>query len=110
MLRCDPVSASAQNYTLSVYLKADHNGRDAWLRGMKMNAEKEHGEAIAFKLSTEWQRYSITGVIPANVSEASYEVRLREPGTIWVDGAQLEIGATATEFEESADHSNPHRP
>jgi hypothetical protein len=77
---------------------------------MKMNAEKVHGEAIALKLSTEWQRYSITGVIPANVSEASYEVRLREPGTIWVDGAQLEIGATATEFEESADHSNPHRP
>jgi hypothetical protein len=110
MLRCDPVSASAQTYTLSVYLKADRNGRDAWLRGMKMNAEKEHGEAIAIKLSTEWQRYSITGVIPANVSEASYEIRLREPGTIWVDGAQLELGATATEFEESADHSNPHRP
>ncbi len=100
MLRCDPVSASAQNYTLSVYLKADHNGRDAWLRGMKMNAEKEHGEAIALKLSTEWQRYSITGQIPANMSEASYEIRLREPGQIWVDGAQLELGATATEFEE----------
>jgi hypothetical protein len=100
MLRCDPVSASAQNYTLSVYLKADHNGRDAWLRGMKMNAEKEHGEAIALKLSTEWQRYSITGQIPANVSEASYEIRLREPGQIWIDGAQLELGATATEFEE----------
>jgi hypothetical protein len=100
MLRCDPVSASAQNYTLSVYLKADHNGRDAWLRGMKMNAEKEHGEAIALKLSTEWQRYSITGQIPANMSEASYEIRLREPGQIWIDGAQLELGATATEFEE----------
>jgi hypothetical protein len=110
MLRCDPVSDAARTYTLSVYLKADQPGRDAWLRGMKMNAEKVHGEAIALKLSTEWQRYSITGVIPANVSEASYEVRLREPGTIWVDGAQLEIGATATEFEESADHSNPHRP
>lgn len=110
MLRCDPASASAQTYTLSVYLKADHNGRDAWLRGMKMNAGKEHGEAIALKLSTEWQRYSITGVIPAHVSEASYEIRLREPGTIWVDGAQLELGATATEFEDSADHSNPHRP
>ena len=110
MLRCDPVSDAARTYTLSVYLKADQTGRDAWLRGMKMNAEKEHGEAIALKLSTEWQRYSITGVIPANVSEASYEIRLREPGTIWVDGAQLELGATATEFEDSADHSNPRRP
>jgi hypothetical protein len=110
MMRCDPVSDTARTYTLSVYLKADQPGRDAWLRGMKMNAEKEHGEAIALKLSTEWQRYSITGVIPANVSEASYEIRLREPGTLWIDGAQLELGATATEFEDSAGHSNPHRP
>jgi hypothetical protein len=100
MLRCDPVSDAARTYTLSVYLKADQNGRDAWLRGMKMNAEKEHGEAIALKLSTEWHRYSITGVIPANVSEASYEIRLREPGQIWIDGAQLELGTTATAFEE----------
>ena len=108
VLRCDPVSASAQTYTLSVYLKADRNGRDAWLRGTKMNAGKENGEAVALKLTTEWQRYSITGVIPANVSEASYEIRLREPGQIWIDGAQLELGATATEFEDSSDHSNPH--
>jgi hypothetical protein len=108
MLRCDPASTSAQTYTLSVYLKADHNGRDAWLRGMKMNTEKDHGEAMALKLSTEWRRYSITGVIPANVSEASYEIRLREPGQIWIDGAQLELGAIATEFEDSSDHSNPH--
>ncbi len=100
MLRCDPASVSAKTYTLSVYLKADRNGRDAWLRGMKMNAEKEHGEAVALKLSTEWQRYSITGVIPANVSEASHEIRLREPGQIWIDGAQLEPGSTATEFED----------
>ena len=110
MMRCDSVSDTARTYTLSVYLKADHPGRDAWLRGMKMNAEKEHGEAIALKLSTEWQRYYITGVIPASVSEASYEIRLREPGTLWIDGAQLELGATATEFEDSAGHSNPHRP
>jgi len=100
LLRCDPVSDTARTYTLSVYLKADQPGRDAWLRGLKMNAEKEHGEAITLKLSTEWQRYSITGLIPANVSEAGYEVRLREPGQIWIDGAQLELGATATEFEE----------
>lgn len=100
MLRCDPASNAAQTYTLSVYLKADQPGRDVWLRCSQMNAEKERGEAITIKLSTEWQRYSITGLIPANVSEARYEVRLREPGQIWIDGAQLELGPTATEFED----------
>ncbi len=100
MLRCDPASAAAQTYTLSVYLKADRNGSDAWLRGVKMNPEKEHGEAADLKLTTEWERYSITGEIPANVSEASYEIRLREPGQLWIDGAQLELGTVATEFEE----------
>ena len=100
MLRCDPPLDQSQTFTFSVYLKADANGRDAWLRGMKMNPEKEHGEAVSLKLSTEWQRYSITGKIPAKVSEALYEIRLREPGTLWIDGAQLERGEEVTEFEE----------
>ncbi|MBX7209537.1 MAG: hypothetical protein K1X78_14570 [Verrucomicrobiaceae bacterium] len=100
MLRCDPPLDQPQTFTFSVYLKADADGRDAWLRGMKMNPEKEHGEAVSLKLTTEWQRYSITGKIPAKVSEALYEIRLREPGTIWIDGAQLERGEVMTEFEE----------
>lgn len=100
MLRCDPPLDQPQTFTFSVYLKADADGRDAWLRGMKMNPEKEHGEAVSLKLTTEWQRYSITGDIPAKVSEALYEIRLREPGTIWIDGAQLERGEVMTEFEE----------
>ena len=47
-----------------------------------------------------WQRFAITGVIPARVSEALYEVRLMQPGTMWIDGVQLERGNAPTEFEE----------
>lgn len=99
-LRCDPPLDAPQTFTFSVYLKADQEGRDAWLRSMNMNPEKEYGEAVTLRLSTAWQRYSITGVIPAKVSEAVYEIRLREPGTIWIDGAQLEVGRSATAYED----------
>jgi hypothetical protein len=99
-MHCDPQDSRPQTYTLSVHLKADRDGLGAWLRGMQMNPEKRYGENADLKLTTEWRRYSITGVIPARVSEAIYEVRLREPGTIWIDGVQLERGDTPTEFEE----------
>ncbi|GDY07382.1 hypothetical protein LBMAG52_08680 [Planctomycetia bacterium] len=99
-LRCDPQDAQPQTYTFSVYMKADRAGLPVWLRGMQMNRHKEHGEAADLTLTTDWQRYWITGVIPAKVSESIYEVRLREPGTIWIDGVQLERGSIATEFEE----------
>jgi hypothetical protein len=67
---------------------------------MQMNAEKRYGENANIELTTDWKRYSITGVIPARVSEAIYEVRLREPGVMWVDGVQLERGDAPTEFED----------
>lgn len=98
-MHCDPQDRKPQTYTLSVWLKGSQNGLDAWLRSTHMNSEKPYGENKTIKLTTSWQRYSITGIIPAKVSEAIYEVRLREPGTMWVDGVQLERGEVPTEFE-----------
>jgi hypothetical protein len=99
-MHCDPQDRNPQTYTLSVYLKGSRDGLDAWLRGMQMNPEKRYGENISVRLTTSWKRYSITGVIPAKVSEAIYEVRLREAGTVWVDGVQLERGDAPTPFED----------
>jgi hypothetical protein len=99
-MHCDPQERTPQTYTFSVHLKGSRDGLDAWLRGTQMNPEKRYAENTNIKLTTSWQRYSITGVIPAKVSEALYEVRLREPGTMWVDGVQLERGDVATEYEE----------
>lgn len=99
MMHCDPQDTKPQTYTLSVYLKGSRDGLQAWLRGPQMNPEKPYGENVDIPLTTTWKRYSITGIIPAKVSEALYEVRLRESGTMWVDGMQLERGDTATEFE-----------
>lgn len=67
---------------------------------MQMNRPKEYREGADLTLTTDRQRYSITGVIPAKVSESIYEFRLREPGTVWGDGVQLERGSIATTFEE----------
>jgi hypothetical protein len=99
-MHCDPQDSKPQTYTLSVWIKGSQNGLDAWLRSTHINPEKRYGENKNIKLTTSWQRYSIMGVIPARVSEALYEVRLREPGTLWVDGVQLERGEAPTEFEE----------
>ena len=98
-MHCDPQDSKPQVYTLSVYMKADRDGMVAWLRGMQMNPEKRYGENADCKLTKEWQRFSITGVIAARISEAIYEIRLREPGVIWIDGVQLERGEVPTEFE-----------
>lgn len=99
-MHCDPQDQKPQTYTLSLYLKGSRNGLNAWLRGTQMNPEKPYGECTTINLTTSWKRYSITGVIPARVSEAIHEIRLTQPGTMWVDGVQLERGDAATEFEE----------
>jgi hypothetical protein len=97
---CDPQEDAPREYTFSVYLKGSRNGLKAWLRGTHLNGEKENGENLSIELSTEWQRFSITGVLPPKSSEAIFEIRLNEPGTLWADAAQLERGAEPTPYEE----------
>ena len=67
-----------------------------------MSVSKPYGENRTVKLTTSWQRYSISGVIPAKVRDgySIFEVRLMERGTMWADNAQLERGGEATEYEE----------
>jgi len=98
-LFCDPQEDAPKAYTFSVHLKGSRDGLKAWIRGTHLNSGKEHGENLPIELSTEWQRFSITGVLPARSSEAIFEVRLQEPGTLWADAAQLERGTEPTPYE-----------
>jgi hypothetical protein len=98
-LFCDPQEDAPKSYTFSVHLKGSRDGLKAWIRGTHLNSGKEHGENLPIELSTEWQRFSITGVLPARSSEAIFEVRLQEPGTLWADAAQLERGTEPTPYE-----------
>ncbi len=98
---CAPQHDRPLTYTFSLYMKGSRKGLKAWIRGTEMNPDKTWGETLDVPLTTSWKRYAITGVIPAKASVGSmFEVRLMEPGVMWVDGLQLEQGAEATEFEQ----------
>lgn len=99
LLRCDPPLPESRNVTFSVHLRSATNGTRAWIRSANLNSDKPNGEGITVALTEEWQRFSITGVIPAKTTEALYEIRLLDVGTLWVDDAQLEFGSSVTPFE-----------
>ena len=101
-MHCAPQSHTPLTYTFSLYMKGSKPGLKAWIRATKLNPDKPYSECLSLKLTSSWQRYSITGVMPAKVDEGSsmFEIRLMESGTMWIDGLQLERGAEATEYEE----------
>ena len=101
-IHCSPQHDEARVHTFSIYLKGDQEGLKAWIRGTQLNPEKQYGEHTDVTLTTGWKRYTITGMIPAHVTDGSsiFEVRLMEPGTMWADNAQLELGSEATPYLE----------
>ncbi|NUQ62145.1 MAG: hypothetical protein HUU20_06635 [Pirellulales bacterium] len=102
-MRCTPQNGTPLAHTFSAYIKGDRPGLRAWIRATRLNPEKPYGENKFVPIATSWQRYSITGVLPAKLrddGDTLFEIRLSEPGVIWVDGLQLERGSQPTEFEE----------
>ena len=101
-MHCDPQSDKPLTYTFSLYMKGSKPGLKAWVRATKLNPEKTYAECKDVALTTSWQRHSITGVMPAKVDDGSsmFEIRLMQPGVMWIDGLQLERGAEATEYAE----------
>ena len=101
-MHCAPQSDRPLTHTFSLYMKGDRAGLKAWVRGTQLNPEKTYGEHKTVQLTTSWARHFITGVIPAKVEDGSslLEVRLMAPGTMWIDGLQLERGGKPTEYEE----------
>ncbi len=83
---------SSQDYTFSVYLKADQSGREVWLG--------YNSGYTTVTPTTSWQRYSFTVSIPPRWGESKnkFYVRLIDEGTLWVDAVQVEQASSATAF------------
>jgi len=99
---CAPQNPQPEKYTLSLYMKGSRDGVEVLFgsHGMKeWDGSKWIATWKTVKISREWQRYSVTGPIPANVSELKFELQVRGYGTVWLDAVQLEKGDKPTDFE-----------
>lgn len=102
LCKCAPQHDQPKQYVFSAWIKGSKDGLRVWMRANKLNPEKRWGENKTFKVTTEWQRYHITGILPKAVSQPGsvFEIRLKNNGTIWVDGLQLEEGSKPTDFQD----------
>lgn len=83
-------------YTFSVYLRADHPMR----AGIFLWTDRCLGEVL--DVGTQWERHSFTATMPDGMHETHVAVTHRSAeGTLWVDGAQLELGNSASPWVAS---------
>ncbi len=81
-----------EDYTFSVYLKADQAGRTVRLGSSELGYSQ-------VTLTTSWARYSYTCNVPAYWSAKNlFTIVLWDTGTIWVDAIQVEQASSATPF------------
>ncbi|MGD9495206.1 MAG: hypothetical protein AB7Y46_02730 [Armatimonadota bacterium] len=89
-----PEAVPGKAYTFSMYMKADQPGRRAVLR--------VGDSSQRFELSTDWQRYQVTGRFGADGLGRPERIWVswycEDPGTYWADAAQCELGPEATEW------------
>lgn len=81
-------------HTFSVWLRSDAPGQLVHLRLGPPEKELYRDPWQAnVTLTGEWKRYSVTATLPYNPA-GHYLARLTShaPGTIWVDGARVEVG------------------
>ena len=97
-------------YVFSVYAKGERDGQKMslyvadWYRSGEFNKE--------FALTTHWKRYVLPVEIPVgktinNWARVDINMRYRDEGTIWVDGAQFEKGTGATPYAPSVLDETP---
>jgi len=83
-----------QPYVFSVYMRGEKDGAVATITN--------HGWNLPSKrcvLTTSWQRYWVSGIIPAGLGY-SHNLRIFcDKGTIWIDAMQLEKGTEPTVYE-----------
>ncbi len=82
----------------SLYLKASKPDFPVTLRIWEMRT-KWHQKKI--ELSTKWQRYEFLLEAPER-STVRCGLSFTEPGVVWVDDIQIEIGKTATSYQASS--------
>jgi len=96
-------------HTLSLWLKTERGGvrarfsvNSAYVAGTQPYAPVFRGIEGQGILTTDWQRYTVTGILPPSPN-GFYFVRAvfeaDKPTTVWVDAVQLEEGEKATPFK-----------
>lgn len=96
-MKAEPVPQEPTQYTLSLWMRAEKEG-------MRVEIRPGFWPSETVTLTTEWQRYSTSGVIPEGGMRNNF-ITLRSvngranDGTYWVDAMQLEQGPAATDFE-----------
>jgi hypothetical protein len=93
-----PTAIVGQVYTGSVYLRADVETPARLV--MLFSPGGLGGVAININVTTEWQRFSITGTVPSGTPDnARLRIICTQAGSLKVWGAQLELGSTATPYQ-----------
>ncbi len=96
-------------HTLSLWLKSEREGvrvhfgvNSAYVAGTYAYGPIFRGIEGQGILSTDWQRYTVTGILPPSPN-GFYFVRAvfesTEPTNVWVDAVQVEEGEKATPFK-----------
>ena len=83
--------------TFSIYLKASEDDFPANLNIWEVH-HKNHLKPI--KISKEWKRYAFT--ITPERARVRGAVLFSQPGTVWADDIQVEIGSNATKYLPSS--------
>ncbi|MBM4083544.1 MAG: hypothetical protein FJ272_02045 [Planctomycetes bacterium] len=88
--------SQGQPYVFSAYLKADRPNCPVHLFVGSYRASKQ------VTVGTEWVRFTHSYTPQVTVyGDAYIQIRSSDPGTVWVDGVQLENGETPTEFQDA---------
>ncbi len=100
---CSPnAGQKPKTYTLSGWMRADREGVKARFVGFGYRVPKPTFGAKEFTLTTEWRRYSETGILPPNLPSwhsVGAEIIDEQPAKVWFDAMQLEAGTKATEYD-----------
>jgi hypothetical protein len=97
-----PISDTPLTMVFSFYAKAGENGTSLIVNLLSLAKERK-----TFKLTEDWERYSIpiTVMPPQNRSGNGFREFILLPGInkkVWVSGLQLEMGDTPTEFKDDS--------
>ncbi|OGV82677.1 MAG: hypothetical protein A3K19_32500 [Lentisphaerae bacterium RIFOXYB12_FULL_65_16] len=88
-----------RNYTWSVYLKTDAPGGTVKAYLVGLGSEKEPTKWTSVKPTSEWQRYSETGLITdAFTGHGVWHLTWEGRGTLWVCAPQMEEGTEPTAY------------
>ena len=87
-----------KDYTFSVYLKASTTGMTVQIDG-GISSTKAWKAPVKYDLTTEWQRYTVSGHREGDSPMASINITINGQGTAWVAAPQLECGLKATPYQ-----------